>query len=100
MKVQTVGFDAGFVAPPAAAEFQPQVIHDAIRNLVQDGKDILQLAVETVAPEWNIVRHPDEPSYDAQITARTQHRALHHPVRLQLFADFSDVAWFVLESKG
>src|SRR5262245_43024998 len=99
MEVQTVGFDAGFVALTAAAEFQPQVIHDATRNLVLDVEDILQLAVETAAPQWNVVCHPDELGVDAQITGRPPHRALHHPVHLQLLADFSDVTWLVLESE-
>jgi hypothetical protein len=45
-EIQIVGFQAGFIAPPAASKLQPQFIHDSASDFVLNREDIHHVPVE------------------------------------------------------
>lgn len=65
-EIDVVRLEVRVVASLASSELEPQLIDNRSRDLVLNRKDILQLAIETVGPEWRIVRHANELRVDPE----------------------------------
>ena len=71
LQVQVVRFNIRRIAPLTTFQFESQLVHDGSRDLILNGEDVLQLAVEPLRPEGNIVSRAHELRVDAQVGART-----------------------------
>ena len=66
-------------------------IHDLAHDLVQQRKNVSQIAVEPVSPEMDAVRRVDELDVDTDAGYRPAHAAFDNEPHTQIFGDRPDV---------
>src|SRR5262249_4092512 len=98
-KVKVVSVDGGFVVPPTATEFQPQVIDDAASNLVLDGEYILQLSVKPAGPQRKVITHANQLGVDPQLSAVAQYGTFENVIGSELLSSLMHIPWLPFQRK-
>ena len=99
-QVEVVGLQVRLVAPPTRAQVQSQGVDDAAGNLVLNGEDIGQRAIEPVGPQAIVIACPDQRDGDAQLVAGVEDRSFDQVIRPELPAGFAGRQPFALDGKG
>jgi hypothetical protein len=74
--------------PLGRAELQPQLGHDALRNFVLEGEQVINADVERIAPECGSVAHAKEGHIHAHAPGQSLNGSVEHRLGLQLMAGF------------
>ena len=76
-----------------------QLVHDGTGNLVLNGKNILQFAIEAIRPDRKVIRHPDQLGIDTELVAGAQDRAFQHERHSELSTHLMYVARLVFKEE-
>lgn len=97
LEIEKVGVDIEVVAQPARPERQAQLLDDAPRDLILDGEDVLELAIELLSPQRHLPRDLNQLDVDAQAGAGAKDGPLDDQIRSELLTDFAQVPWLAVE---
>jgi hypothetical protein len=106
LEIEVVGLDVDLgglldhLLGLAGAQGHVQGVDDTLGDLVLDGKDILELAVEAIRPEAVPVRDVDQLGGDAELVGRFANAPFEHRADVEPLTDLADIRVGVLELEG